>query len=139
MPADLDLAALDELVAAATPGPLRVDACDRWGAGAYYTAYDIESDADPPAWIGTCDFEAESRAIVALRNAYPALRQLIDQQAAELERLRRVARAAEALLAADVETEEHLPGLGLVCVSPSCDEVERRREALQAALAEEPR
>lgn len=124
-----DWRALDELVSQATAGPWEASTVyhGRWWM-ATGPAHHMDS-ADLRGPTPSMRAVVDARAIVALRNAWPGIRELIERQEAELERLRRVEGAAQAY----VRTSPKLDG------GHDYEAVlYERYEALRAALRGEP-
>lgn len=110
---DIDIAALRELLAKATPGPWQA-----WDRGIGWEVHDASKNEINSGFRETFS-EADAALIAALRNAAPALLDRIETLTAENERLKGIFESANA--AASQRTMER-------------DAATRRIEALESAL-----
>ncbi len=89
---DADLAALDAVVAAMTPGPLRVAAWtgqEDCNDGRHLYINNPSDRANPDKHIASWMHTADAEAFAALKGSYAALRARLDAAEAEVERLNR--------------------------------------------------
>ena len=95
----VDIPALDAVVRDATPGPWRADDDNEYSA--YICGADEYATLFRPG-VHNANADCDARAIVALRNAWPAV-------SAELRRLRAIADLADVLLVPERERRSGWP------------------------------